>query len=262
MSHEAPAVKSGNLVKYSRAHSARGNEIFLIAVGHVSVNAQSTTKITIPDIRKVQCTENSFVRNVSPGISRYPRKCRMGEATRKSRKNHDPRCDKGVVGAVKFHYPEMHPVPQGYIIPSTYFSFQILFHTFFPRIPHARDSTYIEEIIFRTRSTVFTRDFPDFTISLYGTLTCRKFARPRSPSSMRQFRNHATAVINCPARAARFARWKIAVRPPYKVSALAGTLNAGKKIRNCARRKKKVIYFIRPRCGDAEDLRAETAIRL
>lgn len=107
----------------------------------------------------------------------------------------------------------------------------------------------------------FYMRFPD--LFFYGTSTRRKkFAHRRRPSSMRQFRNHAPVVINCRGCAARFVRWKIAVRPPYEVSALAGTLNAEKNLKLRPAKKKRVIYFIPLRCGEAKDLCTEIAIRL
>lgn len=145
------------------------------------------------------------------------------------------------VSVAKFHYPEMYPFYTD-IILFIYFSFQISFHAFFLRIPHARGVYISGGIIFRTRSTYL------HAFSRLHDLFLRYFNVP-------EIRAPPFAVIDAavsksryghnklPARAARFVRWKIAVRPPYKVSALAGTLNvAKKKIRNCAQRKKDNLF--------------------
>lgn len=150
-----------------------------------------------------------------------------------------------------FHFPRYHP-----------------FHAIFRILTSSPNSarTPLEILYFRKIITFFIafsaicRLFSRDPFLL--TRAQKKFARRRprvidaAVSKSRSGRN------KLPVRAARFVRWKIAVRPPYEVSALAGTLNAGKKIRNCVRQKKRIIYFIPLRCGDARDLCAETAIRL
>jgi len=109
---------------------------------------------------------------------------------RKSRKNHDPRYDKSVV---KFHYLEMYP----FHILFIYFNFQILFHAFFfffYRIPHAPKCMYRGNNFFRHGQRIYAC----FTISFLRYFNAPEiFARRHSTSSMRQFRNHATTVINC-----------------------------------------------------------------
>jgi len=160
------------------------------------------------------------------------------EATRKSWKNHDPPLWQKRVSVAKFHYPEMSHTD---IILFIYFNFQILFHAFSPNSAHPPASIYIEEIIFRTWSTYLR------ALSRLHDLFLRYFNVP-------EIRAPSFAVIDAavsesrygrnklPARATRFVRWKIAVRPPYKVSTLAGTFNAKKKIQNCARKKDNLFH--------------------